>query len=155
MSTSLRSVDMIFLGLTIHYVNLITIWHLYNMLHRYLQKWMSDISEWLYWRMPPWNWITVRIKSLIFKQCRAICSEWFTYIFQMRSAISGEPWLIYKYSNCYVQWTAAYMAICSEDVDYGRMDGQTGEWTKGVRTRTIQMSNLSCMSSGYMKLFQQ
>ena len=30
MSTSLRLVDMIFLGLTIHYICLLTIWHLYN-----------------------------------------------------------------------------------------------------------------------------
>ena len=30
MSISLGSVDMIFLGLTIHYVYLLTIWHLYN-----------------------------------------------------------------------------------------------------------------------------
>ena len=30
-SISLRSVDMIFLGLTIHYAYLLTIWHLYNM----------------------------------------------------------------------------------------------------------------------------
>ena len=33
MSTSLRSVDMIFLGLTIHYVYLLTIWHLYNVMY--------------------------------------------------------------------------------------------------------------------------
>ena len=36
MSTSLHSIDIIFLGLTIHYVYLLTISHLYN-----------DLGEWL------------------------------------------------------------------------------------------------------------
>ena len=44
MSTSLRSVDMIFLGLTIHYVYLLTIWHLYNVI-RYLSRNVAERKQ--------------------------------------------------------------------------------------------------------------
>ena len=52
MLTSFRSVDMIFLGLTIHYVHLLKVWHLYSVTY----SWSNYVTTMVNWEtIPPQN----------------------------------------------------------------------------------------------------